>query len=504
MALVLFASSCQRPSSPKSEPTHLQDIEPIRPFVVQLSSDPVSLNPFQAEDGGAVRILNNVMDGLMGYDASGRLVHRLAESHSVSEDQRVYRLTLRQGAKWSDSRPITNDEVVAGLKKAMNAQAGSKFAQLLSVIDTVSVKDGKIEIRLKYPATQFLDALTLVSAVPYRPDFDSNWPLAGPVTGPFLLSRYEIGKRIVLKRNPNYWDKRAGVNAIDEVHFQIISDDTVAANLFSSGRIDLLTRIAPLDIERLRKSGVVQEFPMAATYYLAFNQRKAPFQTAAARCAVAAEVDARAVVSALSGSDRAAKSWIPLGLEGYFDSDSMPWSPSEVHSKVVAAGKKTLSEFTGKLVLGTDTGQKNHWVVERVQSLMQSKLGLKVSIEVMDWKAYVGRLSSEPPAIFRFAWLSPYLDPLTHLQVFTSQNANNYTAWKSAKYDRLVDEIARLPVGRERLSKIIEAEKILLHEECVIVPVFHYTQSYAISRRVESLAVNPLSILRYDEVKVRR
>lgn len=510
LASVLWVSvpGCTRSESPKTDAASQASVQPPRPFVVQLSSDPVSLNPFKAEDGGAVRILSNVMDGLMGYDASGRLVHRLSESHSMSDDGKVYRFTLRSGVKWSDSRPVTTDEMVTGLRKAMSVQTGSKFSQLLSVIESVDSRDGKVEIKLKHPVTQFLDSLTLVSAVPYRSDFDSNWPVSGPVTGPFLLTRYELGKRIVLKRNPNHWaakrESEAPSNWLDEVHFQIISDDTVAASLFSSGRVDLLTRIAPLDIDRMRKSGVVHEFPMAATYYLAFNQKKTPFQSVENRCAVASAIDSRAVVSALSGSDWPAKSWIPLGLEGYFDAGSVPWGVSEKSSQKEAAGKATLRAFRERIVLGTDSGQKNHWVVERVQALLKSKLELESSIEVLDWKSYVGRLGVDAPAIFRFAWLAPYLDPLTHLQVFTSANPNNYTGWKSTRYDRLVEEIAKLPVGRDRLAKINEAQRLLLEEECVLVPVFHYTQSYATSRRVESLTVNPLSIVRYDEIKVRK
>lgn len=506
-ATLVFASGCTRSEAPRDDVVSPSTAEPVRPFVVQLSSDPVSLNPFKAEDGAAVRILSNVMDGLMGYDASGRLVHRLAESHSVSDDGKTYRFTLRAGARWSDARPVTVDEMVSGIRRAMSAQTGSKFSQLLAMIESVNSRNGKVEIRLRHPVTQFLDSLTLVSAVPYRSDFDANWPVSGPVTGPFLLTRYELGKRVVLKRNPNYWanSKAADApNSIDEIHFQIVSDDTVAANLFSSGRLDLLTRIAPLDIERLRKNGLVQEFPMAATYYLAFNQKKTPFQAVENRCAVAAAIDSRAVVSALSGADLPAKSWIPVGLEGYFDGVSFPWPPSEKAAQKVAAGKTALKSFRGRVALGTDSGQKNHWVVERVQALLKSKLGLESSIEALEWKSYVARLGVDAPAIYRFAWLAPYLDPLTHLQVFTSTNANNYTGWKSSRYDRLVDEIARLPVGRDRLAKINEAQRILLEEECVLIPIFHYTQSYAISRRVESLTVNPLSILRYDEIKVRR
>src|SRR5687768_1345738 len=53
---------------------------------VQLPYEPISLDPSLAEDGVSLQVLNNIWDGLVGYDARGQLQNRLAESYQVSQD----------------------------------------------------------------------------------------------------------------------------------------------------------------------------------------------------------------------------------------------------------------------------------------------------------------------------------------------------------------------------------------------------------------------------------
>ena len=53
---------------------------------VQLASEPVSLDPSLAEDGASMRVLANVMDGLLCHDGQGKLRNCLAQSFQVSPD----------------------------------------------------------------------------------------------------------------------------------------------------------------------------------------------------------------------------------------------------------------------------------------------------------------------------------------------------------------------------------------------------------------------------------
>jgi ABC-type oligopeptide transport system substrate-binding subunit len=54
------------------------------------------------------------------------------------------------------------------------------------------------------------------------------------------------------------------------------------------------------------------------------------------------------------------------------------------------------------------------------------------------------------------------------------------------------------------LAKIKEAQKIILIDEAVVAPVYHYVQSYAVAPKVKELKSNPLGVVRYDELRVQR
>lgn len=95
------------------------------------------------------------------------------------------------------------------------------------------------------------------------------------------------------------------------------------------------------------------------------------------------------------------------------------------------------------------------------------------------------------------------MDPIWHLRSFQSQDINNFTGWKNTEYDKLVEEIAGLPSGRERLKRILRAEKILTDEEAIVIPIYHAWQTHLVSDRVAGYRANPANMVMYEEVSLK-
>jgi len=110
-------------------------------------------------------------------------------------------------------------------------------------------------------------------------------------------------------------------------------------------------------------------------------------------------------------------------------------------------------------------------------------------------------MTTQASPLFRFAWLAPFRDPIVHLQVFVSTNPNNYSKWKNARYDQLVTQIAQMESGAARENKIIEAQEILLNEECVLVPLYHYVQLQAVRPEIQGFHANPFGLVQWRELK---
>jgi ABC-type transport system substrate-binding protein len=145
----------------------------------------------------------------------------------------------------------------------------------------------------------------------------------------------------------------------------------------------------------------------------------------------------------------------------------------------------------------------NGVIMEKLQSDLLKKLGVKLTLTTMDWKAYVAALRSDPPNLYRFQRGAPFLDPIWHLTSFKGDDPNNPTGWKNAEYDRLVDQISRTQPGKARTKLIAQAEKILVVDEAIVIPVFYPMISHLVSKRLSGFAMDPLSGIRFSNLRIR-
>ena len=197
----------------------------------------------------------------------------LAERWSVSADHTTYTLTLREGVTWSDGAPFTSADVLFSFQAVYDEKARSILASSLLVNGAplaVSAPDARTVV-VRYPAPfgpgiRLLDNLTLVPKHKLRAalaagTFAQAWGAATPPSdlvsiGPFMLTRYESGQRLVFARNPRYWKKDAAGQALpylDQLILEIVPDQNAELVRLQSGQIDMLQQqVRPEDIATLR------------------------------------------------------------------------------------------------------------------------------------------------------------------------------------------------------------------------------------------------------------
>jgi oligopeptide transport system substrate-binding protein len=360
----------------------------------------------------------------------------------------------------------------------------------------VSVRDRKLVIELERPAPYFLHLLTLGPAAPTRADVladnDGRWPETAPSTGAYHFGAYQPDRRVLLDRNPYYWK---GVPPIPLVDFLIVGDESTALNLFEQGGLDILTRVPNAELERLKKEGVIRSSPFYATYYIAFNEKTPPFNDVQWRRAVAGSIHRDEITRAVEMTGTPALSWIPKGLEGY-----IPYrDPAPIFADSVKAVKGKSVPPVGAAF---DSGERNALIMQKIQRDLETGLGLKITLSNLDWKSYIKAMQESPAQLYRFGWLAPISDPITHLEAWTTGNPNNYSGWSNPEYDRLVDAIVSLQPGPERTQKVLEAEKILVERDAAVVPIYHYVQMEAVAPRVGGFKINPFGVIPLGELSL--
>lgn len=479
-----------------------------------LNSEPVTLDPSRVEDGLGIRVIVNLMDGLTGFNSRGELVKRLASVIEISPDLRTYRCIIRNDAVWTDGVPVDASQIQVGIERALKPETGSKLSGLLKWIEGadafaagaatsvsgIRVNGKEIEFHLAKPISFFDQILALPIAYPLRKDIlavnDGKWdPLRGkniPTNGAYRIRSSTPDQEILLEAA-----RPLPPAAPKQVRLRVITDESTASTLFDQGKLDILSRIPAFDEKRYEEKKIVKSVPFQATFFLGFNLKKKPFNHLEFRRALAGAVKKGELVRMLGTGEEAAASWIPKGYEGFY-----PFRADSEGRDIEFKGSKVASHE--EIRIAFDSSTRNAITLEKVQADLKEGLGWKVRLKNMDWKTLVSSITRDPEMVYRYGWSSLLKDPAAFLLPFVTKDPFSFSGFSNAKYDALVEEIVSMKPSPARENKIFAAEKILLNEQAVVVPLYHYVTTYAVGPRILKYDVSPLvGVTLFEEVEIK-
>ena len=140
----------------------------------------------------------------------------LAESWQGSPDQRTWTFKIRRGVKWHNVPPLKGRELVAADIKYCFEQYAKEGVQTFTFqeIEAMETPDSHtLRVHLKTPNALFpYNVAEPVSIIFSREVLEEDGDLKKRMigTGPFILKEHTRKVRIVLQRNPDYWDKGRG------------------------------------------------------------------------------------------------------------------------------------------------------------------------------------------------------------------------------------------------------------------------------------------------------
>lgn len=298
-------------------------------FTIGNSGDPETLDPQLVYSVPEQRISLALFENLLTYDAkTGDPQPGLAESWSQSPDGLTWTITLREKLLWSDGTPITAQTVVDSWLREMDPQTEASYASLLTdlIRGAAEYSSGKGTIQdvslkaLDNRTVQF----TTVSPAPYVPDLlpqpafsvvpmhvirahPKDWTLPQNFVGngPFVLKEWTPQARVVLQKNPRYWD--AQDVKIDSLVYLPMEDGETAYSMYVKGSIDWSTVFPPADkLADARKRADYVLSPVLGTYYYQFNLTKPPFNDQKVRKAFAMAVSRSEILGKITQAGQVA------------------------------------------------------------------------------------------------------------------------------------------------------------------------------------------------------
>jgi oligopeptide transport system substrate-binding protein len=461
-----------------------------------------TFDPTEAEDYVTIRVMMNLGRGLVSYDKNLKPIPGLATRWTISPDGKNLSFLLGK-RKWSDGTAITASDFVRGFERTCSpgtvAKLASPFLDLIegakeyksgalkdfSQVGIVAKDENTIEFRLKRPAPYFVSLLALPFAFPQKEPF--KIAPGTPTSGAYRMSSFTSGSKIALEPNPHFLKPPQ-----NNVEFKIVIENTTALALFEKKELDVLEKIPSSDFKRFEHSPYRVSGPFLATYYLGFNVVQGEFADKNRRAALAHAIDRSAINKILKDPQHPSRSWVPTPL---------PSSKGNFAPAFNAAEAKRLWKMNplASVELHFDSQEKNNVIAALLQQELKHHLDLKLSLRPMEWKSYLRNLADKP-SFFRFAWLAPFPDPVSHLGVFTTGNPNNYTGYANPEYDKLVEQIGQAG-GKSRLVLLEKAQNKLLKEDVVIIPLYHYIQYLLIDPRWKGLEVTPMGLLYFDQAR---
>lgn len=257
-----------------------------------------SLNPFIQKGTAPWQLRFWSYESLMGrsWDEPFTLYGLLAESITAAPDRSWVEFTLRPEARFSDGSPVTTEDVIWSFD-TLGTQGHLRYRGLRAQIAEISAT-GPRSVRITF--NQQDRELALI--VGLRPilqkaqwegrDFARSGIADVPLgTGAYVISDFEAGRFVTLRRNPDYWGRdlalRRGTQNFDELRIEFYGDQTVLFEAFKAGALSMIREFNAdawarnYDFPAVRRGDIVKseiphQRPSGMTGFV-MNTRQPPF-----------------------------------------------------------------------------------------------------------------------------------------------------------------------------------------------------------------------------------
>lgn len=479
--------------------------------------DANSLDPQALQTLGEGQILGNIYEGLVIYDPKTlQPVPGVAEKYEVSDDGLTYTFHIRQGAKFSNGRQVTADDVVYTFNRLTNPKVATTYAVSLIIGSVEGYADamaGKAttlsgvtaidpqtaQIKLTAPNSAFLPTLTMVQAsiIPKEAADDAATFAEKPVgTGPFILKTWERQQQITLVANPDYW---RGKPAVDSVIMRVIPEKSVALVEYLAGNLDFVV-VPPPDLTRLKAdpatASQIQDQAILSTFWLPLNLNQKPLDNLKVRQALTFAVDRQAIVdSVLQGQGVVAHGPLPPGLSAYDPSyNPTPFDIQKAKDLLTEAGYPDGVD----VVIRTWTDEVEARTLTAVQASW-AQAGIRATFNRTEYTAYINDLSTCNLMIGTSSWTADYADadnfinPLPLSDLSTQGKNCGYGQVPQVKDAAL--KALTLPLGAERDALYRQAEKDAV-ENALGVFLYHRGVSLAVSPKIQGAYMDGYNIVK--------
>jgi peptide/nickel transport system substrate-binding protein len=500
---------------------------PADPAVLRIgmTSEPNSLSPLFAMSDYEQVVDRLIFDVLVGLDANGKLVPRLAQAvpslanGGISKDGRTITYHLRRNVRWHDGAPFTSRDVAFSFAAIMNP--GNNVANRHGYDQIAKVETPgpyTVVVRLKRPYAPALTTLFSDGAPnPILPEHllgraanlnRSPFNDAPVGTGPYKFLRWDHGASIELIANDDYY---LGKPKLARLSVRIVPDETTLTNQLRTHELDMYVLASVNAYGQLRSLPSVRVHLVAthAAANVLINTTRPDLQDVRLRHGIAAAIDKRAIVRKLAfGAGTVASEDLPSFMWAY-DARvrAESYDPVRARALLAAAGWRPGADGIaykngrrlGLVFAYALNNETARLIVLQIQSYLRA-VGIDVQL-----KGYNSALMFAPYAAggiyqrgnFDLAWYTMTLgvDPDASGR-FTSgavpPHGQNYSRYRNAEMDA-AQAAGLTSFDRAARKRAYARSQELLARDVPVVFVFWPKNIDASDARLHGFAPNPVT-----------
>jgi peptide/nickel transport system substrate-binding protein len=474
-----------------------------RELRVGLSGAISSVDPHFAVLSSNMALSQHFFGALVRQDAQFRPQPGLALSWAVLEPT-VWEFRLRPNVVFSDGTPLDAEDVVASIERAPNVpNSPSSFATYTNSIARAEAT-GPLTVRVHThrPDPLLPVELAAIMIIPKSlrnaPTAEFNAGRAMIGTGPYRLEEYTPGSRIVMTRNPRYWD---APEPWSRVTMRIIANNAARTAGLLAGDLDLIDNVGPADMPSLRASDRIRVVDAVSNrvIFLMLDQGNAvspditgadggpldtnPLKDLRVRQALSLAINRAALAERIMGSQAVpAGQILPEGFVGVSSRITVPpYDPARARQLLTEAGYPRGFRV---VLRGPNNRYLNDGATLQAVAQMFSRIGVEASVEAQPWVAFRPLISSHSFSVALFGWASGTGEPGLSLNALLGtqdaalgRGVPNGGRYSNARFDALVGQASETLDTAARAALLAQATELAM-ADVALIPLFYPVVSW--------------------------
>ncbi|WP_373098866.1 MULTISPECIES: peptide ABC transporter substrate-binding protein [Pasteurellaceae] len=488
--------ACDQPLPPPKSAASLPAVSPAVKFDVLTRGvyGDLVISPSELRNEEQSIFLRDILEGLVIYDAQGRIMPAVAESWQT-EDNKNWTFVLRENAKWSNGEPVRAEDFVRSWQRLARSENPLKsYLTFLGLQHAAAVIAGQLpadSLGVNAVSERVLQ-IRLDKAKPYLPAMLAHPALlpqylqahSGFVTNGAYTVAGQQGDMIHLTENPYY--RAADQHFFKQVDYRKMTPD------------QLLTELDVVQNPQQHHSAVIH-LPKLCSYYYEFNFNDPVLAKSAVRKALVSMMSARNLVQHEQPDMLASSHFLPQSMRTEQESR---WEPVLVEQLLQQNGINEKTPLQLRLTFDQD-GVHPRIAQRLVQMLSQSDM-IRISAEPVSWQQLLEKRATGDFQIIRSGWCADYNEPSAFLMNFYSADPDNKSGYHNKKVDQLLEKTLQ-PISEQERSALYGQIIDILQQDNVVLPVFQYTAALYVDPSLGGIdRLNPTQVIYSKDLFRRR